>query len=124
MFPQSIFSPKRNLSPLRGGDPVGSEAAAFCKVSITPHDIREELSYLTDIHYSSESVSGKTVRPRFNFSPKPRDVYTSREHLFMHVRVTKAPSSCITRSVDGLDRLPPPKENKNHQHITLRSNIK
>ena len=36
---------------MRGGDPVGSMAAAFSKVSITSHDIREEFGYLTDIHY-------------------------------------------------------------------------
>lgn len=38
--------------PVRGGDPVGSMAAAFSKVSITLDDIRGELSYLTDMHYT------------------------------------------------------------------------
>lgn len=48
MFLRPIFSTQRNFCPVRGGDPVGSMAAAFSRVSVTAGDIRGELSYLTD----------------------------------------------------------------------------
>lgn len=48
MFPRPIFSTQRNFCPVRGGDPVGSMAAACSRVSVTAGDIRGELSYLMD----------------------------------------------------------------------------
>lgn len=67
MFLRPSFSTQRNFCPVRGGDPVGSMAAAFSRVSVTAGDIRGELSYLTDPLCSCTHAGSPTGSPTGSF---------------------------------------------------------